>query len=69
MFVIFLFCFSFPIFFFCFPVIRAPVLHRLQILSVLVLILLLVFYTFVLLLGHCHFVCFQFFFNLVIHTL
>lgn len=38
-------------------------LHRLSILSVLVLILLLVdYHAYVLLLEHCHFVCFQFFF-------
>lgn len=64
-----LFCFNFS-HFFCFPLIRAPMLHRLSILSVLVLILLLVYYhAYVLLLEHCHFVCFQFFLNLVIHTL
>lgn len=62
----FLFClvlfFSFvlisPIIYF--PLIRAPMLHRLPILSVLVFILLLVYHAYVLLLEHCHFVCFQF---------
>lgn len=62
-------CFFFVLFFyfshFCFPLIRAPMLHRLTILSVLVLILLLVYYhAYVLLLEHCHFVCFQFFLTL-----
>lgn len=66
-FILFVFVSISPIF--CFPLIRAPMLHRLSNLSVLVFILLLVYYhASVLLLEHCHFVCFQFF-NLVIHTL
>lgn len=57
------FCFLLLLFLpFCFPLIRAPMLHRLTVLFVLVLILLLVYYhAYVLLLEHCHFVCFQFF--------
>ena len=59
----FFFCFVLISPIFCFPLIRAQMLHRLKILSVLVLILLLAYYhAYVLLLEHCHFVCFQFFF-------